>query len=190
MEDETLANSATRERIIESASHLFYCFGYQAVGVDRIADESGVAKMTMYRHFNTKDDLIIEHLRLSAKEFWDWFDGAAAEAEDPKGMLLAVFDALEDRCRSARFVGCTFQAAAAEFPDRGHPVHKAARRHKQELRGRLEALARAAGLKPADDVANRLVLIMEGALASARLLSLPVPAREAAAAARAVLSKA
>ena len=190
MKDDTVPRPSTREQLIESASRLFYRFGYQAVGVDRIADDSGVSKMTMYRHFPSKDDLIMEHLRRSANEFWEWFDAAAGVSEEPKGKLLAIFDALGDRCRSAQCTGCTFQAAAAEFPDRNHPAHKIAREHKQELRGRLESLTQAAGLKASDDVANRLMLIMEGALASVRLLSLPVPAREAAEAARAVLAEA
>lgn len=180
--------SEARERLVEAASRLFYQFGYQAVGVDRIVSNSGVAKMTLYRHFTSKDDLIVEYLERYAAEFWTWFAAATAELDDPLEKLLAVFAALEERCRSARCVGCPFQAAAAEFPDRDHPANRAARAHKEELRRRLARMAQDAGTTEPDAVANQLALIMEGALASVRLLALPVPAREAHSAAEAILS--
>lgn len=181
--------SPARERLVEAASILFYQFGYQAVGVDRIVADSGVAKMTLYRHFTSKDDLIVEYLERYETEFWTWFAAAAAESDDPLQKLLAIFEALEERCRSARCVGCPFQAAAAEFPDRDHPANRAARAHKEELRRRLARMAQDAGTPDPDPVANQLALIMEGAFASVRLLALPVPAREARTAAEAILLK-
>lgn len=181
------AVSSARERLVEAASILFYRFGYQAVGVDRIVSDSGVAKMTLYRHFASKDDLIVEYLERYEAEFWEWFAGAAAEMDDPLQSILAIFTALEERCRSARCVGCPFQAAAAEFPDRDHPAHRAARAHKEELRRRLARMAKDVGTPDPDAIANQLALIMEGALASVRLLALPVPAREARTAAEAIL---
>lgn len=182
--DETVPND---ELILEAASRLFYHFGIQSVGVDKIADAAGVAKMTLYRYFPSKDDLIIAYLDRASKEFWKWFDEAAEARDDPAERLIAVFDALSEYCRSARCMGCAFQAAAAEFPNHDHPANERARAHKHRLRERLESMAAAAGYGDADDVANRLVLLIEGALASVRLLSLPVPAREARPAAEAIL---
>lgn len=179
--------TSTREAIIEAAGRLFYRFGFQAVGVDRIAQESDVAKMTLYRYFPSKDDLIVAYLSRASDQFWDWLDGAAATADAPIDKVLAIFDRLEDRCRSAKFVGCTFQSAAAEFPDRGDPINQVAREHKEKLRERMQALLDGGGIANARAASNQLVLVMEGALASARLLALPVPAREAGGAARAIL---
>jgi len=144
--------------------------------------------MTLYRHFASKDDLIVEHLRVSADDFWEWFDGSMSHATDPREKIYALFDALEDRCRSALCAGCPFQAAAIEFPDRNHPVHRLVREHKQTLRDRLETLVRDTGVRHSGAVANQLILLMEGALASVRYLSLPVPAREAADAVRTLLA--
>ena len=182
-------NSKTRSResIAVAASNLFYRFGFQAVGVDRIVEESGISKMTLYRYFPSKDDLIVEYLNRSAEEFWHWFDEGLAAVDDPLDQIVAVFDRLEDRCRSARFVGCTFQSVAAEFPDRDHPANRVAREHKELLRDRFEALLQEADVSDPRTTANQLMLIMEGALASARVVALPVPAREAGGAARAII---
>lgn len=156
--------------------------------MDEIALEAGVAKMTLYRHFQSKDELILAHLKRSADEYWEWFDDALSNATSADKKLITLFASLEDRCRSAQYLGCTFQAAAVEFPDRAHPVNSFIRAHKNKVRDRLEKLSDEAGVDDPDSTANQLVLIMEGSLASVRYLTLPVPAREAADAVKRLLA--
>src|SRR6266545_3180182 len=109
---------SARDRILDTASELFYRDGYQAVGIDTIIARSGVAKMTLYRHFRSKDDLIAAYLERSNAEFWAWLDGEIAAARSPRAKLIASFDATAKLASSVRCLGCTFQAAASEFPDR------------------------------------------------------------------------
>lgn len=102
-----------RKRILEAAGRLFLRNGYRAVGVDTIVAEAGVAKMTLYAHFPSKDDLIVAYLERANEQFWAWLEGAAAGAEDPRAKLVAMFDA----------VGCSPTAHSAwAAPSRGPRV--------------------------------------------------------------------
>lgn len=112
---------SARERILDTASHLFYRHGFVSVGVDTIIAEAGVAKMSLYRHFASKDDPIVAYLEQSNERFWAWFDGAAVDGT-PHGQLVHVFDALGTFATSPACFGCMFQLAAADFPDPEHPT--------------------------------------------------------------------
>jgi AcrR family transcriptional regulator len=160
---------SARDRILDTASELFYRDGYHAVGIDTIVAESGVAKMTLYRHFPSKDDLIAAYLERANAEYWAWLEGEIAGLGDPKAKAIAAFDAVAKLATSARCLGCTFQAAASEFPELDHPGHRVAVAHKQAVIDRFAGLAREAGLRDPDGLAAQLLLLMDGAWVAARM---------------------
>jgi len=161
--------SAARERILETAERLFYRDGYRAVGVDTIVAESGVAKMTLYRHFPSKDDLIAAHLERTNEQLLAWMEGLIASHRDPRVALEAVFDGVGKLASSPECLGCAFVAAAGEFPEPDHPGHRAAVDHKRAVVGRLRELAEQAGARNPNVLAEELLLIMDGAWSAARV---------------------
>jgi AcrR family transcriptional regulator len=163
------AKRSARDRILDTASDLFYRDGYHAVGIDTIVERSGVAKMTLYRHFLSKDDLIAAYLERANGEFLDWLEGEIAIVHHPRAKLLAAFEATAKLATSARCLGCTFQAAASEFPELDHPGHEVALAHKRRVLGRFAELARDAGLRDPDGLASQLLLLMDGAWVAARM---------------------
>jgi AcrR family transcriptional regulator len=176
-----------RERILETAGRLFYRDGFHAVGIDTVIAEAGVAKMTLYRHFPSKDELIAAYLERSNREVMDWLEDAVARVDDPRAKLVAAFDAVTKLATSPRCLGCTFQAAAAEFPDPDHPGHRVALAHKRAILERFGSLAREAGLRDPDGLAAQLLLLMDGAWVAARMFGPDNHARSAAAGARALI---
>jgi AcrR family transcriptional regulator len=178
-----------RERILDTAAELFYRDGYGAVGVDTIIEQAGVAKMTLYRNFASKDELIVAYLERANERFWDWFDDAlASPPDDPRQKLVGLFDAVAKLSGSPACLGCTFQVAAAEFPSPDHPGHRVARAHKDEVIRRLRELAMDAGARDPERLAQQLMLVMDGAWAAARMFGTAGgPAPAAPAAARALL---
>ena len=182
---------STRERILDTAGRLFYTRGFQAVGVDTIVAESGVAKMTLYRHFASKDDLIVAYLERSDALFWGWLKGATAPTPDPREKLGRAFEALEALAVRPSCVGCTFQATAAEFPDPAHPAHAVALAHKAKVRAWFRELAEEAGLRDPAALADELLLLMDGAWVAARMFGTGqasgTPVRAVSGAARALV---
>ena len=176
-----------RDRILRTAQQLFYRDGFRAVGIDTIIAESGVAKMSLYRHFPSKDDLIVAYLEESDREFWRWLDGAVAQVEDPGERLLAMMTAIETLATSPECLGCTFQGTSAEFPDRGHPGHQVALAHKQAVRERFTDLAARAELVDPERLADQLLLLMDGAWVAARMFGPSNPATGLGDAARALV---
>jgi AcrR family transcriptional regulator len=158
-----------RERILETASALFYAQGYRAVGVDRLIAESGVAKMTFYKHFPSKDDLIAAYLTKANTQFWAWFDQIICSIESPRAQLEAVFDGVGKLASSPACLGCAFMHAAAEFPDPNHVGHAVALQHKRSVLQRLETMACQAKARHPRELAQDLLIIMDGAWAAARM---------------------
>lgn len=177
-----------RERILEAATRLFYRDGFRAVGIDAVIAEAGVAKMSLYRHFPSKDDLIVAYLEESNRRFWDWIDNATAEVEDPGDKLAAMFEAMQTLSTSPQCLGCTFQGTAAEFPDRSHPCHEVALAHKQAVRDRFKGLAAEAGLRDSGALADQLLLLMDGAWVAARMFGPDNPAAGLTAAATTLIN--
>lgn len=171
-----IAELPPRQRILETAQRLFYRDGFRAVGIDTIIAEAGVAKMTLYRHFPSKDDLIVAYLEESNRRFWEWLDGVVADTDDPAEQLIGMFTAIEHQATSPQCLGCAFQGAAAEFPDRGHPGHEVAVAHKRAVRERFVGLADAAELRDPGQLADHLVLLMDGAWVAARMFGPDNPA--------------
>jgi AcrR family transcriptional regulator len=158
-----------RERILAAARDLFYRRGIHAVGVDAIAEAAGTNKMTLYRHFASKDVLIAACLSELTQEFdvaWDAI--AAAHAGDPKGQLLAWLRHVCDFKVNEAERGCGLANAAVELPDPDHPARRVIREYKTELRERLIRLCRDARLADPERLADELFLICEGARVTAQ----------------------
>lgn len=180
-------SKAAREQILATAARLFYTQGYHAIGVDTIAAESGLSKMTLYRYFPSKDALIAAYLQQANTEFWTWFDGAVAVG-NYKAQLVALFEAATYLTATPQCLGCTFQMAAGEFPDPTHPAHEVALEHKRALIARLTEMATGAGVKNPVALANQLFLLMDGVWAARRMFGPDSPAGDAVAAARALIA--
>jgi AcrR family transcriptional regulator len=175
----TAGHSPARQRLLETASKLFYQEGIHAIGVDTIVERSGVGKATLYRHFPTKDDLIAAYLENEDRQHWLWFDEVIAPYEgSPKAQLLAWFEACTQRLTEPGFRGCSFLNALAEFSEPDHPAHRCAIKHERTFRKRLADLGRQAGARDPEQLADQLLLISNGALTSAPLFDVASPARQ------------
>ena len=162
---------AARERILETAYDLFSRRGTRAVGVDTIIAESGVAKMTLYRNFASKDDLILEFLR-QRDERWTraWLQEEVRQRADaPAGQMLAIFDVFGEWFVRDDFEGCSFINVMLELDDRTSPVRVACVEHLAAIRGFVRDLALAAGVPESDaaHVAAQWHLLMKGSIVAA-----------------------
>ena len=138
-----------RERVLETAYRLFSQHGTRAVGVDRIIAESGVAKMTLYRNFASKDDLILAFLELR-EERWTraWLqETVEGRAATPAQRLLAIFDVFGEWFARDDFEGCSFINVMLELDDPGSPVRRESVRQLSEIRGFIAGLAKEAGVR-------------------------------------------
>ena len=158
-----------RERILTAAAELFYRHGIRAVGVDAIAAAAGTNKMTLYRHFASKDELVAEYLREAAKLIdasWDRY--VQAHPGDPLAQLRAWLVDMAAHIASDHARGCPLANAAVELPEKDHPARRVIEESKLAQRGRLVQLVRSAGLSDADMLADELYLLLEGALVTAQ----------------------
>jgi AcrR family transcriptional regulator len=158
-----------RERILAAAAELFYRQGIRAVGVDAIASAAGTNKMTLYRHFESKDALVAEYLRRAAAQA----DAACAAFEqrypaDPRAQLVGWLSEMADAVASADERGCPLANAAVELADKKHPARCVIEQFKLGQRKRLAALCKGAGLRDPDLLADELYLLLEGARVSAQ----------------------
>ena len=151
------------ERLLEAASDLFYREGIRAVGVDTISAKAGVSKRTLYNRFGGKDELVAEYLRRRDERWRVYLREQTEGLADPREKLLAVFGAYEEWLVGEDFRGCAFANAAAEIPDPDHPARVVARRHKEGVGEHLAALAGEAGFDEPEPLAERLLLLLEGA---------------------------
>lgn len=169
-----------RAHLIDVAAELFNRYGYHAAGIDRVIAEAGIAKTTLYRHFKSKEDLIVAALRRMDERFRTEMQQFVAQATpDPKQRILATFDFLEKWFSEGSFYGCPFVSAAAEYGDRTNPVFQEAMVHKRLMLAYLEELARAADLADPAEVAQQICLIQEGATAVAQVTGDPDAAQRA-----------
>jgi AcrR family transcriptional regulator len=172
-ETEVHGNSAeVRDRILRTASELFYKRGVRAVGVDLVVEEAGVAKTSLYRHFRTKDDLIAAFLAREDEDFWSKWDAVAGlHKSNPTAELEAHLAWIAERVSRPNYRGCPQLNVAAEFPDADHPARLVATAHKQELRRRLKSIADRLRVKRPDELSGQLSLIINGAFVSSQVLS-------------------
>ena len=161
--------AAPRERILSAARDLFHRHGIHSVGVDAIAETAATNKMTLYRHFDSKDLLVAECLREWAAEIdAAWDKNAKAHAGDPRARLLGWVRNLAEFKLGLAERGCAFLNAAAELPDKDHPARSVIREHKTALRERLIRLCRDARLADPERLADEIFLIWEGARVTAQ----------------------
>jgi AcrR family transcriptional regulator len=166
-----MAATSGRERILETAYELFSRHGTRAVGVDRIIAESGAAKMTLYRNFASKDDLILAFLE-RREERWTraWLQGEVeARADTPAQRLLAIFDVFGEWFVREDFEGCSFINVMLEVADADHPVRAASVRHLASIRAYVANLAEHAGVpaEQADAFARQWHILMKGSIVAA-----------------------
>ncbi|RNL54337.1 TetR/AcrR family transcriptional regulator [Arthrobacter oryzae] len=158
-----------REHILKVARNLFYDEGVRAVGVDRIVAESGVAKMTLYSHFGSKDELVVECLQSVDERYRAWLKGEvnAASTGDPVEDILSIFDALFEWFNKPKFHGCAFVNAVVEVGSTNASVRTATLNHKHRMREWITSLAAIAGLSEPEVVGAKILLLMEGAIITA-----------------------
>jgi len=187
----TESASAKRAHLMATAQRLFYRDGYRIVGIDTLLAEACVAKMTLYNHFASKDELIVAVIEKHDADVRAALAAAVeAAGRSPTRRLLAVFDWLGAWFESADFKGCGFIRALSEYPDPAHPVHQAAWRHKQAVNEVLKQLAMDAGARHPAELANALSLLMDGAILSAHATGSSASAATAKATAATLLKQA
>lgn len=161
--------SSARERILEAARRLFYQNGIRATGVDRIIAESGVAKMSFYRNFPSKKDLVLTFLE-RRHEFWlGWFTGRVRELGGANPRLAVMADALKEWFSEATFRGCAFINTVAETCDYPAEEIRIAQSHKQDLCDFIETLIPPEKQSQAQRIARLAVLIIDGAIVRAQM---------------------
>src|SRR5262249_2431797 len=178
-----------RDHLLAVAQRMFCETGFHAVSVDEIVEEAEVARMTLYKNFGSKEDLIVATLKREDRMFRQWLVSAVeARSNRPEDRLLGLFHALYDRFASEGYYGCAFIRASIEYPAPGHPVHRAAREHKEMIRSYLRGLA--AQVEGADPMtlSEQLYLLFEGAITASQLHGEPWPAEYARQAAERLLA--
>jgi AcrR family transcriptional regulator len=167
--DATTGRPTARERILETAYELFSRHGTRAVGVDRIIAECGIAKMTLYRNFPSKDDLILAFLdERDARWTRAWLQAEAERRGDtPAGRLLAIFDTFESWFAREDFEGCSFINVMLEVVEPEHPVRQATVKHLESIRGFVRGLAGEAGIDDTDSFARQWHILMKGSIVAA-----------------------
>jgi AcrR family transcriptional regulator len=165
--DSTSGNA--RERILDASYDLFSRQGVQAVGIDAIITRSGVARQTLYRHFDSKQDLVLAFLE-RREERWtkEWLQGEVKRrATGPRERLLAIFDVFDAWFRRDDFEGCSFINVMLEMADPADPIHRAGTAYLAGIRNFLEGLAREAGIADADTFARKWHILMKGSIVAA-----------------------
>ncbi|MGH3977524.1 MAG: TetR/AcrR family transcriptional regulator [Pseudonocardiaceae bacterium] len=167
--DSSTQGSNGRDRILLAAYDLFRRFGTRAVGIDAVVAAAGVAKMTLYRHFPTKDDLILATLRRREQVWTDeWLqEEAARRGTTPAEQLLAIFEIFDEWFGDGDFDGCTFIKTLLEYDDGTHPVRQASVEHLAHMRSFIRELATVHGVDDPDSFSRQWHILMKGSIIAA-----------------------
>jgi AcrR family transcriptional regulator len=161
----------TRDRILDVAAQLFYEHGVHAVGLQQVIDELGCGKNLLYREFPSKDDLVVAWLERCHDDSLARLDSVVARYPgDPARQLVAYVQDAADGVESHGSRGCALRNTHTEFPDPEHPAHRLTVRHVAAVRDRLRDLARQAGAREPEVLADRIMLIMDGVIANGAML--------------------
>lgn len=158
----------TRERLLDAAGDLFYKHGFQAVGLDQILETVGITKTAFYKHFASKDDLIVAILdQRDQREMEEWMAYIRIMGrDDARRQLEALFELLDDWFKNPEFRGCLFLNALTEFPSENDPINRAARKHGEHLAAAVMELATLAGAAEPGVLTEQIMMLVTGAIAS------------------------
>jgi AcrR family transcriptional regulator len=175
-----MPSQAAADRILDTASKLFYQQGIRATGVDGIAAQSGMTKMTLYACFGSKEELVRSYLVHRDERWREWLTGAVERLSrrNTARRPLAIFDALAERFAEPTFQGCAFINAMAELDPR-HPGYVAATEHKARVQEYVRGLLEDSGYRDAGSLAQRFMVLIDGAMVTAYREGSPDPARHA-----------
>lgn len=172
--------SNVRQRILETASELFYQKGIQNVGINEVIATSKVAKRTLYKHFSSKDELIEEVMKYRAAQWLPWFENTVADrGNTAKKRLLATFDVLQEWFASPNFRGCPFINAVLEIGDASHPAHHVSAGVRESVRTYIKQLAQQAGVSDPESFSHQYLLLIGGACLIATIEGVPTGAQSA-----------
>ena len=175
-----ISRPGARERILEVASALFYRRGINNVGVDEIIARSGVAKMSLYNHFGSKEGLVLAFLHREEENWRGWLhDEVEQRAGTSREQLLAIFDLLEEWFESPYFRGSALLNAAVEIADANHPIHQASHDHWLALGAYVKDLADRAPVPDPESLAQQVMILLQGAIVTALVEGNPAPAKHA-----------
>ncbi|MET8537530.1 TetR/AcrR family transcriptional regulator [Streptomyces sp. NPDC005065] len=161
--------SPARERLLATASRIFYTEGIHSVGVDKVIAEAQVTRATFYRHFSGKEDLVRAYLEARDQTYRAMGAQAAQMQIEPGELLMLMVNGVADEVCSPGFRGCPFINAAAEFPDPEHPVRQVVSAHRAWFRDTLESLLAQAGHPNPDQAVRTLVMLRDGAMVAGYL---------------------
>ena len=155
---------SARERILATASELFYREGIRVTGVDTVVEQSGVSKTSLYRLFDSKDTLIAAYAAERDQVFWAWWDGVEEQhAGDPRALLEALLSGIAEKIGRPAYRGCPFLNLATELPDKNHPGRVIAQDNKEDMRARLATIIAKLGVGDPNRTASQIALIINGA---------------------------
>ncbi|WP_122818485.1 TetR/AcrR family transcriptional regulator [Nocardioides pantholopis] len=169
--------SEARARLLDTASRLFYAEGLHSVGIDRIVATARVTRATLYRHFPSKDDLVVAYLTEADQALRARLDAARAADASVDDILRTVAESIAEDLRRPGFRGCAFLNAAAEYPDPAHPVHRAVLEHREWFLTTITGLFAETGKPDAEPAGRHFVMLRDGAMAAGCLTD-PAPVGE------------
>jgi AcrR family transcriptional regulator len=157
--------SSLKDKILDVSTDLFQTRGINSTGVDTIVAVAGTTKMTLYKYYRSKEDLVLEVLKKSQSDFQDWLDAKLnANSKKPSDKIQQLFDFIEEWITSPSFLGVAFIKASAEFPNEENPIHQLSSKQSREFRQYINQLASEANIKDAEGLALQLSLLFEGAV--------------------------
>ena len=169
--------SSTRQKILDTASELFYQKGIQHVGINEVIATSGVAKRTLYRWFSSKNQLIEAVMKHRAVQWLRWFEEAVEDrGNTAEERLLATFDVLQGWYADPNFRGCPFINAVLEIADASHPAHQVSMNVRESIRQYVMRLATEAGVRDAEAFSQQYLLLIGGASLMATIEGKPTGA--------------
>ena len=169
--------SNLRECLVDAALGLFYKYGYRATGIEKILTVSGVSKMTLYKYFKSKDELILATLRRQDERIRNWLMREVEQrGSSPHERILAIFDALSEWISKPGFHGCPFMNVTAEYSEPGDPIHAFAAEHKRILTNYIYDLVKETGAPDPKGLAQQIMLLVDGAIVSAKISHSEKPA--------------